>query len=194
MSHVILSAFEPFGNDDMNSSRIVIDMIKGKCGANEIRKIILPVVYEKAFNILSEHIYDLAPEYVICLGQAGGRSKISVERIAVNINNSNTPDNEGSLRKDLVIDDSGQMAYMTDIPVVEMKNMCPDTAVTSYSAGTFVCNDIFYRLMHNRRKGIIESKIGFIHLPYTEHFGKIPLIESRIQARSVEAMLSVLGE
>lgn len=194
MSLVLLTAFEPFGNDEVNSSGIVLDMIKEKCGANEIRKTVLPVIYEKAFSTLLKSTYELSPEYIICMGQAGGRKKISVEKIAININSSDTPDNDGNIRKDLLIDKYGQTAYMTDIPADAMIEACPETAALSYSAGTFVCNDIFYRLLHHREEGRINPKIGFIHLPYTEHFGKIPLTESKIQAQAVESMLSALGD
>ena len=190
MGLILLSAFEPFGRDEMNSSRIVLDMISDSCGRNPVEKTVLPVIYEKAFDTLISRSLELDPDYIICMGQAGGRKKISIERIAVNINSSEMPDNEGNIRKDLLIKKDGPAAFMSGIPF----ETYPEDVVMSYSAGTFVCNDLFYRLLSYKNAHSSKTEICFIHLPYTEHFGKIPLIESKKQAQTMERMLSVLGE
>ena len=183
------------GDDDKNSSLIVLNMIPDVCGDVEVVKIILPVVYKTAYLLLTEYVQTVSPDYVLCMGQAGGRKKISIERIAVNINNSSAPDNDGQILTDKAIVADGQAAYITDMPVFDMMGACDEDIVsTSYSAGTFVCNDLFYRMMYQENHGEKEFVTGFLHLPYTEHFGKIPFNDSKKQAETVISMISALGD
>lgn len=142
---------------------------------------------------LEKEIADLVPDAVICMGQAGGRKKISIERIAVNINNSQMPDNGGIIKTDATIKDKGPSAYFTNLPYKKMLELSKDDAVISYSAGTYICNDIFYRLMDYINTVNPHIKGGFLHLPYTEHFGKMPYTDLKTQVRVAEAMLEALG-
>lgn len=195
MMNLLLSAFEPFGNDDINASEIVIEKIPDVIGDIRIKKIILPVVYEKAFDLLSSHIRKFKPDFVICMGQAGGRSNITIEKVALNVNSSMMADNEGNVRLDQSIMTEGDLAYTSTLPVSNLLLACKaDIASTSYSAGTFVCNDLFYRMMHDIRVSSLNCKAGFIHLPYTEEFGKMPFIDSRIQADAITSMIASMGE
>ncbi|MBN2883132.1 MAG: pyroglutamyl-peptidase I [Clostridia bacterium] len=195
MKSLVLSAFEPFGNDDINSSAIVMDMIPDVCKTVSITKVVLPVVYKTAWAVLTEAIQRVKPDFVLCMGQAGGRSKISLETIAVNINNSESPDNQGQILKDNTIITGGEIAYSSGLPVFRMLAACDtELAVASYSAGTFVCNDLFYRMLYDEQNGTKESKTGFVHLPYTEHFGRIPFIASNKQVETIIAMISALED
>ena len=195
MMNLLLSAFEPFGNDDINASEIVIEKIPDVIGDIRIKKIILPVVYEKAFDLLSSHIRKFKPDFVICMGQAGGRSNITIEKVALNVNSSMMADNEGNVRLDQSIMTEGDLAYTSTLPVSNLLLACKaDIASISYSAGTFVCNDLFYRMMHVIRVSSLNCKAGFIHLPYTEEFGKMPFIDSRIQADAITSMIASMGE
>ncbi|HRX42309.1 MAG TPA: pyroglutamyl-peptidase I [Clostridia bacterium] len=195
MKNLLLSAFEPFGNDDINASEIVIEKIPDVIGDIRVKKILLPVVYEKAFDLLSSHIRKFKPDFVICMGQAGGRGKITIEKVALNVNSSMMADNEGNVRLDQSIMTEGDMAYTSTLPVSNLLLACKgDIASISYSAGTFVCNDLFYRMMHVIRVSSLNCKAGFIHLPYTEDFGKMPFIDSRIQADAIISMITSMGE
>ncbi|MBN1624074.1 MAG: hypothetical protein JW903_06870, partial [Clostridia bacterium] len=182
-------------NDDINSSAIVMDMIPDVCKTVSITKVVLPVVYKTAWAVLTEAIQRVKPDFVLCMGQAGGRSKISLETIAVNINNSESPDNQGQILKDNTIITGGEIAYSSGLPVFRMLAACDtELAVASYSAGTFVCNDLFYRMLYDEQNGTKESKTGFVHLPYTEHFGRIPFIASNKQVETIIAMISALED
>jgi pyroglutamyl-peptidase len=195
MKNLILSAFEPFGKDNINSSALVMEMIPDICGSVRIEKVILPVVFKTAYEVLIDFIGRSNPDFVLCLGQAGGRSKLTLETIAVNVNNAESPDNRGQIMRDKTIIAGGEVAYSTRLPVIKMVAACStDLAASSYSAGTFVCNDLFYRMLYDERNGSLKYKTGFLHLPYTEHFGKMPFIESKNQAETVMAMISALGD
>ena len=194
MKKVLISAFEPFGGSTLNSSLLVQQGLKSKYKNIEVSKVVLPVLYKTAFDKLLMKMDEEKPDAVLCMGQAGGRQKISVERIAVNINNGTIADNGGQLKADETIMDYGLNAYFTNLPYMAMINAANDKAVISYSAGTYICNDIFYRLMHHIKSADLNIKGGFLHLPYTEHFDKIPYIDLETQVVVVEAILAVLGD
>ncbi len=194
MKKVLISAFEPFGGLTLNSSLLVQQGLKSIYKNIEISKVVLPVLYKVAFDKLLSIIDEVKPDIVLCMGQAGGRQKLAIERIAVNINNGTIADNGGTLKTDETIVDSGPEAYFANLPYRAMIDVANDKAVISYSAGTYICNDIFYRLMHRIKTAGLNIKGGFLHLPYTEHFGKIPFIDLKTQVTVVESMLAVLGE
>lgn len=193
MKKVLISAFEPFGGLNRNASQMVMQALKSTYKNIDVSKIVLPVLYKTAFDKLLSVIDEEKPDIVICMGQAGGRQKISIERIAVNINNGSIADNGGKIKTDEIIIDCGANAYFTNLPYKNMKNAANDKAVISYSAGTYICNDIFYRLMHRIKTADLKIKGGFFHLPYTEHFDRMPFIDLDIQLKTIEAMLAVLG-
>lgn len=195
MKNLLLTAFEPFGNDYINASEIVLGKIPDVIGDIRVKKVLLPVVYKKAYESLAGIIKKENPACVICMGQAGGRNTITIEKIALNVNNSMMADNEGNVRLDQSIIDEGELAYTSTLPVSSLLLACKgDIVSTSYSAGTFVCNDLFYRMMHDIRNSSLNCKAGFIHLPYTEDFGKMPFIDSRIQADAITSMIASMGE
>ena len=191
---ILVTAFEPFGGLELNSSALVLEKLKQKYKNIEVMKLQLPVLYKEAYDILEKTIEELSPDVVICMGQAGGRKKISIERIAVNINNSLSKDNSGITKIDDTIKNNGPSAYFTNLPYKQMLSASGNAVVMSYSAGTYICNDIFYRLMDYIITDNPRIKGGFLHLPYTEHFGKMPYTVLESQVSAVESMLAVLGE
>ena len=146
---ILITAFEPFGGLDLNSSSMVLDNIKSTYKNILVSKQKLPVLYGEAFAILSGYMDSFKPDLVICMGQAGGRKNISIERIAVNINSGTLPDNGGILKTDRIIIEKSPNAYFTNLPYKKMLEAGKQQVQLSYSAGTYICNDIFYRLMHN---------------------------------------------
>lgn len=191
---ILVTAFEPFGGLELNSSALVLEKLKQKYKNIEVMKLQLPVLYKEAYDILEKTIEELSPDVVICMGQAGGRKKISIERIAVNINNSLSKDNSGITKIDDTIKNNGPSAYFTNLPYKQMLSASGNAVVMSYSAGTYICNDIFYRLMDYIITDNPGIKGGFLHLPYTEHFGKMPYTDLESQVSAVESMLAALGE
>ena len=175
MKKLLITGFEPFGGETINPSWDAVSLLPESVSGYTLTKLCLPVAFEKSAKILVETAEKLCPDVIISVGQAGGRSAITPEYLGINLRNANTPDNDGNQPKDERIFDDGQDAYFSTIPVRKIaeniKNNGIDAQV-SYSAGTFVCNDVLYTLL-SRFKGT-TIKVGFIHVPYSTDQGKEP--------------------
>ena len=175
MKKLLITGFEPFGGETINPSWDAVSSLPENIGEYTLTKLRLPVAFEKSAKILVETAEKLCPDVIISVGQAGGRSAITPEYLGINLRNANTPDNDGNQPKDERIFDNEQDAYFSTIPVRKIaeniKNNGIDAQV-SYSAGTFVCNDVLYTLL-SRFKGT-TIKVGFIHVPYSTDQGKEP--------------------
>ncbi len=168
MSLILLTAFEPFGGEKENSSRTLLYEIPERVYGSRVIKAVLPVVYGHAFDRLEPLIEREKPDYVIMLGEAQGRTHLSLEQQAINLMDSQRPDNLGNTHKDDKIIEGGPDALFTTILVDDLvdtmrKRNIP--AERSYSAGTYVCNDLFYRVLHYVETFNLKIKAGFIHVP-----------------------------
>jgi pyroglutamyl-peptidase len=140
------------------------------------------------------------PALVICVGQAGGRSAISLERVAINVDDARIPDNTGSQPVDTSVVPGGPAAYFTTLPIKAMLQALQDAGVpaeVSQTAGTFVCNHVFYALMHAlaTRRGFKRTRGGFIHVPYVPEQGvpNLPLQEVVCGLRTAVATALTTG-
>ena len=148
---VLLTGFDPFGGERVNPSWEAVKQLHGEV----IDDVILvaeqiPTVFGKSVVVLEQLIQEHDPDIVICVGQAGGRQHITPERVAINMNDARIPDNQGNQPIDEPIVDKGPVAYWSTIPIKRMvENMKESNipASVSHTAGTFVCNHIFYGLM-----------------------------------------------
>ena len=180
MKKILLTGFEPFLQFKMNPTMQVVEALAGKVIEDyEICGRILKVDFQQSATQLKEHINEIQPDIIISLGLAGGRYKITPERIAINIQDGE-PDNNGFAPVDAKINEEGADAYLTNLPVRSMidtlkKNGYP--AEISNTAGTYLCNNIMYEgLTYANQKGDVLA--GFIHIPASfdlaiQH-GKIP--------------------
>lgn len=194
MKRILVTSFEPFGDMKLNSSSLVMGELKSHYRGIILLCVLLPVVYKEAFEILLSKIESFDPDFVVCMGQAGGRNNISIEKAAININSASVPDNKGIVKTDEFIINNGPAAYFTNLPYKKMLEHGGENISISYSAGTYICNDTFYRLMHYISSSDKKIKGGFMHLPYTEHFGKMPYMDLAAQLKTVEAIIAVMGE
>ena len=141
-------------------------------------KLEIPTVFYKCGEVLEEAVKKESPDVVICVGQAGGRSSITIEKTAINLIEARIPDNEGKQPFDTPVCEDGPTAYFASIPVKAMVKKIYDNKIpakVSYTAGTFVCNDIMYRLLYMIDKKYPKMKGGFIHVPYlTEQVLDLP--------------------
>ena len=173
-STVLLTGFEPFGGEAMNPSWEIARAIDGwVCEGRVVRVALLPCVFGDALAKLDEAIAAHRPELVICLGQAGGRAEISIERVAVNIDDARIPDNLGRQPIDAAIVADGPAAYFSTLPIKALARDLRDAgiaAAVSNTAGTFVCNHVFYALMHRlaTSQALAQARGGFVHVPYTQ--------------------------
>jgi len=171
MDAILVTGFEPFQGEALNPSWEVARSLAGETVGVHYRVIArrLPTVYGRAGEELVSAIREVKPRAVVCLGEAGGRTHVTPERIAINIMDARIPDNAGQKPIDETIAPDGPAAYFSTLPIRAMvEAMCGAgiPAHISNTAGTFVCNDTFYRLMHfiaEESPGIIG---GFIHVPY----------------------------
>lgn len=169
MKKVLVAGFDPFGGEPVNPALEAVKRLKGMISEDykiEVREI--PTVFDKALDHLFKAITEINPSIVICVGQAGGRPDITVERVAINVNDARIPDNEGNRPIDTSIVEGGPVAYWSTLPikamVKEMRDHCIPASV-SQTAGTFVCNHTFYGLMDYIARTNDSIRGGFIHIP-----------------------------
>ncbi|MFZ9226519.1 MAG: pyroglutamyl-peptidase I [Candidatus Nanopelagicaceae bacterium] len=163
MKRVLITGFEPFNTATRNPSQEVIRRITHK---SIVAKEVLPVTFSTSVTRMIELIKVHQPIVVIALGQAEGRSHITPEQVAINLDDAKIADNVGEIAQARKIIEDGPDAYFTTLPIrsiVERLQVSAIPASISLSAGTFVCNHLFYRLQHYCKGGEILS--GFIHLP-----------------------------
>jgi pyroglutamyl-peptidase len=170
MKTVLLTGFEPFDGAAINPSWEAVRRLDGWSGDGftvEARE--LPCVFGDAAEALRGFVDALRPDIVIAVGQAGGRPEISVERIAINVDDARIPDNAGRQPVDVPIVADGPAAWFTTLPIKAIVAAIRAQGIkagVSQTAGTFVCNHVFYALMHHLRGRGQAVKAGFIHVPF----------------------------
>ena len=167
---VLVTGFEPFGGDDENPSYEAVKLLPEHiCGA-EIVKAELPTAFKRAETALRERIEAHRPDIVICTGVAGGSSGTRLERVAINLRDARIEDNDGEMPADEQIVPGGPAAYFTRLPTRKILSALTENgipAALSYSAGTYVCNDVMYTLLHLAETEYHGVRGGFIHVPYS---------------------------
>ena len=193
MTTILLTGFEPFGTATSNPSGEIVKQISG----DNIVTAILPVAYaqsaEKLLSLIEQH----NPDVVICLGQAEGRTHITPEKVAINLDDARLADNEGVLRSDVKILEDGPAAYFSTLPVKDMVEAMKAQgipAALSLSAGAFLCNHVFY-VAQNKFAGT-KVRSGFVHVPLMDsqgpEFPGLPTMPLDEMVTAVRAMLEVL--
>ncbi|MDA1679116.1 pyroglutamyl-peptidase I [Bacillus cereus group sp. TH152-1LC] len=170
MKTVLLTGFDPFGGESINPAWEVAKSLHEKTiGEYKIISKQVPTVFHKSIQVLKEYIEELNPEMIICIGQAGGRSDITIERVAINVDDARIADNEGNQPVDVPVVEEGPAAYWSTLPMKAIVKKLQEEGIpasVSQTAGTFVCNHLFYGLMHELVKHDKEIKGGFIHIPF----------------------------
>ena len=168
---VLITGFDKFGGESINPSSLCVNSLPDVIDNIEIKKVTLPTVFKDSSRVLEENIKSFSPNIVICVGQAGGRNKITPERIAINIDDARIPDNIGNSPIDEAIRKDGENAYFSSLPIkaiVDKLNKNNIPSVISNTAGTFVCNHIMYEALYLTSNKYPNIKAGFIHIPYIE--------------------------
>lgn len=167
---VLVTGFDPFGNDDINPALEVVKQLDGKIIEDvEIVAEEVPTVFHRSIQVVKDAIKREQPDVVICIGQAGGRAQITPERVAINVDDARIADNEQQQPIDEPIDPDGPAAYFSTLPIKRMVKEMRKAGIpasVSNSAGTFVCNHLFYGVMHYLEKHAPGIRSGFIHIPY----------------------------
>ncbi len=168
MKKVLISGFEPFGGMSTNPALEVIKVLEGTelPQGGVVKTITVPVVHKQSIEIVNTAISQYQPHAVLMLGLAPGRSGIMPERVAINIDDFRLVDNEGNQPTDQPVVDGGPAAYFSRLPIKRMVAAMRQAGIpasVSNSAGTFVCNHLFYGIMHSLCANPIPA--GFIHIP-----------------------------
>ena len=165
---ILITGFDPFAGESINPSYEIVKRL-GDIDGVELFKLEIPTVFEKAASIISNKIDEIKPDAVISIGQAGGRTSISPEVIGVNLRHASIEDNEKNKPDfEKIIEDGEDGLFST----IEVRDIVDDIkaagipADLSYSAGTFVCNDVLYSTLSYVERNNLDIKVGFIHVPF----------------------------
>lgn len=191
---VLVAGFEPFENDPVNPAWEIARALDGwRCEGTVVQALQLPCVFGRAIHVLDAAMAGIVESgkplpLVLCIGAAGGRTEISLERAALNVDDARIPDNAGCQPIDIEVVPGAPAAYFSTLPI---KAMVRDMrAAVSNSAGTFVCNHIFYALMHRIATwpALAHTRGGFVHVPYLpEQAASKPGVASMALQTQVEA-------
>lgn len=176
----LLSGFEPFADDFLNSSEELVKALVKK--DNQLNSVILPVEFYKSFLILKENILNSKPDLLLMFGQATGRSQIGLEKIAVNWQQASIADEAGYRPQSMSVNPDGSLILNTQLPLEAfIFQLLGEPVEISYSAGAFVCNDLYYRVLSE----FPELPSLFIHLPL------LPLQKKEASLASLELAMQV---
>lgn len=166
---VLITGFDPFGGEAVNPAFEAVKLLPDEIAGAEIIKLEIPTVFSKCGPAVEEGIKKYEPDVVINVGQAGGRSCVTIEQVAVNLAEARIPDNDGEQPSDEPLQREGAPAYYATIPVKAIVKNIRDHGIPchiSYTAGTYVCNCIMYNVLHMTATKYTNIRAGFIHVPF----------------------------
>lgn len=169
---LLVTGFDPFGGAVINPAWEAVRLLPDQIGSFTLQKLQIPTVFGKAGETVLAAIGTEDPDVVLCVGQAGGRSAITPERIAVNIRDARICDNAGNQPRGMHVVPEGPAAYFATVDVTKLAEAVEKKgipATVSNSAGAFVCNDVFYTMLHHYHG--TKTRVGFVHVPYLPEQG-----------------------
>jgi pyroglutamyl-peptidase len=165
----LVTGFDPLGGDQVNPSGLAVGRLKRRMPGLSIHTVQLPTSYARSPIVLRAAIHEVQPDIVLGVGQAGGRAELCLERVAINVQDARIKDNDGKQPIDRPVVREGPAAYFATLPikacVAEMRKAGLPAAVSN-TAGTFVCNHIFYATMDMAEQHRLAFRGGFLHIPY----------------------------
>lgn len=186
---LLITGFDPFGGADINPAWEAVSLLPETVGDFTLRKCRIPTAFSEAARTVLEEAEDFCPHVILCVGQAGGREGVTPERIAVNIRDASIPDNRGVQPRGERILPQGNAAYFATAPVEDMVDAIIRAGLparASNSAGTFVCNETLYLLLH--RFAQTHTRVGFLHVPYLPEQGSPSLTAEETAAALAAAI------
>ncbi len=167
---ILVTGFDPFGGEKVNPAYEAVKLLPDNIAGAEIIKLEIPTVFTRSVSVAEDGIKKHRPDVVLSIGQAGGRSGITVEKVAINLAEARIPDNDGEQPFDQYLKGDGETAYFATIPVKAIVNNIREHGIPaniSYTAGTYVCNSIMYNVLYLTHKKYSNMKAGFIHVPFS---------------------------
>ena len=197
MSHIklLITGFDPFGGESINPAWEAVRLLPDEIGSVRLHKLQIPTVFGLAARQVLEAAQTICPDVILCIGQAGGRSAITPERIGINVRDARIADNNGNQPQGEFIAPEGPAAYFSTVNVLNMARAIENAGVSatvSNSAGAFVCNDTLYTLLHHYAGS--GTRVGFIHVPYLPAQAKegVPSMPLETIAAGLEAAIRSL--
>ena len=169
MKKILVTGFEPFGGEKINPAWEAVKALPETIGGVQVIKLHVPVEFGAGAQKVIDALEAERPEIVLCVGQAGGRSKITPEFVGINWAHARIPDNAGKQPLSQRIIDGAPDAYFASLPVnamVAAMNQAEIPAAVSYTAGTYVCNDVMYQVLHALATRFPETRGTFLHVPF----------------------------
>lgn len=166
---ILVTGFDPFGGEAINPAIESVKKLDDEIAGAQIIKLEIPTVVHKSLHVIEEAIAKHDPDMILSVGQAGGRSDLTVERVGINVDDCRIPDNEGNQPIDEPIFADGPDAYLVNLPIKAMVEAIRKQGIPasiSNSAGTFVCNHVTYGVRYLVEHKFPGKKCGFIHIPY----------------------------
>ena len=189
---ILVTAFEPFGDSALNSSWEVAKLLPDSIGSCKITKGLLPVDFRTAGDRLRSYIERHTPDVVLMLGQSRKFAGLSIERVALNLMDAAKPDNNGYIPVNEVIYPDGKTAYLTTFHVRKLVEACHQKGIAaqvSNSAGTYVCNRVYYEALYTIAKNRLHTQALFVHLPYLPEQGKEPALKKDQLLAGIEGVI-----
>lgn len=168
MSRILMTGFAPFGGESVNPSWQAVSLVAAR--RDDVAAVELPCEFASSLPVLRRALAEHRPSLVVCAGQAGGRAEVTPERVAINLIDARIPDNAGAQPVDVPVVPDGPAAYFTTLPVkacVAAIRAAGVPASVSHTAGTYVCNQVFYGLMHLLATEFPGVRGGFVHVPFS---------------------------
>lgn len=194
---ILLTGFNPFGSNAVNPSQIIVQTLGERTyDAFDLITVVLRTEFAAAGDALAALIRDIEPDAVVMLGLAGGRATISLERVAINLNDASIPDNAGDHAQGRLIVEDAPVAYWSTLPLAEMLDALQARAIpASYSnhAGAFVCNHVFYTARHAIEQAELGIPCGFIHLPHIAETAEANGLPLATLLDGIETCLAVIS-
>ena len=166
MKHLLITGFDPFGGETVNPSWEAVSRLPDTIGEYRLTKLRIPTVFSLAARTVLDAAGDDIPDVILCIGQAGGRDAVTPERIAINMASATIADNAGITPSEEPILPGGPDGIFSTVPVARMAEAIREAGLPgkiSNTAGTFVCNDTLYRLLHHFAG--TGTRVGFINVP-----------------------------
>ncbi len=166
---ILVTGFDPFGGEPINPAIEAVKLLPDTIAGAQIIKLEIPTVFHKSADTVREAMKKHQPDVVLNIGQAGGRTGLTPERVAINEDDARIEDNEGNQPIDVPIQEDGEPAYFSKLPIKAMVKAIQDEglpAAVSNTAGTFVCNHIMYQTLYLVDKEFPNTKAGFMHIPF----------------------------
>ena len=200
MSKILVTGFDPFVGEPVNPAFEAVKLLPEQVCGTEVVKLEIPTVFTRSAEVVEQAIERERPDYVLCVGQAGGRASVTVEKVAINLAEARIPDNDGEQPLDEPLRADGETAYFATLPVKAMVAAIREAGIPanmSYTAGTYVCNSIMYNVLYLLNRKFPGVRGGFVHVPYAceQGVGKpadTPTMPLATMAKALEAAIGAI--